>query len=654
MIRQTTLILAMALLAACSGEQAETEKREQAREYFRNTNTILAVNEDIVSFPAVNKPETDRPEANPDRNAYFGDLHVHTTLSFDAIAFGTTATPADAYRYAQGEAIRHPSGFDVQLSQPLDFYEVTDHAIFLGLISEASDTSSSVARYEFTKPYHNINESVDGGILDLNARSKVFSGFVSDVVANLLDGTIDETVVNEISQSAWAKTINAANDAYEPGKFTTFVGYEFTPSTAEREALHRNVIFRGTERFPAQPFSRFNSINPEGLWDWMDKLRQEGVESLSIPHNSNGSNGKMFNLVDYAGNPLDAAYADLRMRNEPLVEISQVKGTSDTHPALSPNDEWADFEIMPFRIASDLTSQTEGSYVREALMNGLEFQEKKDFNPFKFGIVSASDTHNATYAGDEDNYWSKVGIVDDDPVERGSVPLPEPREDGNLYADTYFNTWSAAGLAAVWAEENTREAIYNAFRRKETFGTSGPRIKVRFFAGADLPGLEQEDVFRKAYDAGVPMGGELQIEGDTSPEFLIWASRDAHSAPLQRLQVIKANVREGKTVEKVYDVACSDGASVDPDTHRCPDNGATVNLEDCSISTDVGSAELKALWTDPDFDANELSLYYVRVLENPVCRWSTWDAIRAGVAPREDLHATIQERAWTSPIWLQP
>ena len=405
---------------------------------------------------------------------------------------------------------------------------------------------------------------------------------------------------------------------------------------------------------PDLPMSRIDSGNPEDLWRWMDEQREQGIEALAIPHNSNGSNGKMFNLVDYAGNPLDAAYADLRMRNEPLVEISQVKGTSDTHPALSPNDEWADFEIMPFRIASDLTSQTEGSYVREALMNGLEFQEKKDFNPFKFGIVSASDTHNATYAGDEDNYWSKVGIVDDDPVERGSVPLPEPREDGNLYADTYFNTWSAAGLAAVWAEENTREAIYNAFRRKETFGTSGPRIKVRFFAGADLPGLEQEDVFRKAYDAGVPMGGELQIEGDTSPEFLIWASRDAHSAPLQRLQVIKANVREGKTVEKVYDVACSDGASVDPDTHRCPDNGATVNLEDCSISTDVGSAELKALWTDPDFDANELSLYYVRVLENPVCRWSTWDAIRAGVAPREDLHATIQERAWTSPIWLQP
>lgn len=622
------LLLSLILLIHACDRSEET--RAMAPETRSGSETMTATEPATASST----------EANA-KNAYFGDLHVHTMYSFDAFTFGTTASPDEAYEFAKGGVITHPGGFDMQLKEPLDFYSVTDHAFYMGSIPAMVDPSTRLSNHE-----------IAAGMDDLSTADKRMAQFQK--ILNFL-GTerrgelLDETVFRD----AWEDIKAAANRHNDPGRFTAFIGYEYTASSGIQENLHRNVIFAGAEG-PDLPMSRIDSGNPEDLWRWMDEQREQGIEALAIPHNSNGSNGKMFNLVDYAGNPLDAAYADLRMRNEPLVEISQVKGTSDTHPALSPNDEWADFEIMPFRIASDLTSQTEGSYVREALMNGLEFQEKKDFNPFKFGIVSASDTHNATYAGDEDNYWSKVGIVDDDPVERGSVPLPEPREDGNLYADTYFNTWSAAGLAAVWAEENTREAIYNAFRRKETFGTSGPRIKVRFFAGADLPGLEQEDVFRKAYDAGVPMGGELQIEGDTSPEFLIWASRDAHSAPLQRLQVIKANVREGKTVEKVYDVACSDGASVDPDTHRCPDNGATVNLEDCSISTDVGSAELKALWTDPDFDANELSLYYVRVLENPVCRWSTWDAIRAGVAPREDLHATIQERAWTSPIWLQP
>ena len=244
--------------------------------------------------------------------------------------------------------------------------------------------------------------------------------------------------------------------------------------------------------------------------------------------------------------------------------------------------------------------------------------------------------------------------MDDEPVERGSVPLAEPRENGELYADTYYNTWGASGVAAVWADSNTRESIYAAFRRKETYGTSGPRIKVRFFAGADLPDPGDDDVFSRSYDSGVPMGGELTVETDASPEFLIWASRDVHSAPLQRLQVVKANVRDGQTRETVYDVACSDGLTVDPTTHRCPDNGASVNLENCSISENVGAAELKTVWVDPDFDAAESALYYVRVLENPVCRWSTWDAVRTGVAPRPDMHATIQERAWSSPIWISP
>jgi len=668
MIRETTLILAIALLAACSGEQAQTERREQAQEYFRNTNTILEVNEDIVTFPSAGKPETDRPVPNSDRNAYFGDLHVHTTLSFDAIAFGTTATPSDAYRYAQGEAIRHPSGYDVQLSQPLDFYAVTDHAIFLGLISEASDTSSSVAQYDFTKPYHNINESVDGGILDLNARSKVFSGFVSDVVANLLDGTIDEKVVNEISQSAWAKTISAANDAYEPGKFTTFIGYEFTSSTAEREALHRNVIFRGTDRFPAQPFSRFNSINPEGLWDWMDKLRQEGVESLSIPHNSNGSNGAMFAFTDWAGNPIDQEYADQRLRNEPLVEITQVKGTSETHPLLSKNDEWANFEIFPMRTSTRIPSDPHGSYVRNAWQRGLSIGATGAGNPYKFGVVAASDTHTAAASLEEGNYFGKVGSFDGSAEKRGSIPAsflygtlikiaaPVMAEevDNKTYLDfSGYKYWGASGIAGVWAEENTRESIYDALRRKETFATSGTRIKVRFFASYDFSDelMDDPQLVRNAYESGTTMGGTLLVDGGRQPRFLTWAAADPKTALLQRVQIIKGWVEDGEHQEQVYDVACSDGLSVDPKTHRCPDNGAKVNLADCSRTAGVGASELKTLWQDPDFIPGQEAFYYVRVLENPVCRWSTWDAIRAGETPRSDLPATIQERAWSSPIW---
>ena len=386
----------------------------------------------------------------------------------------------------------------------------------------------------------------------------------------------------------------------------------------------------------------------------MDQQRSQGVEGLAIPHNSNVSNGKMFDLIDFAGNPLDSAYADLRARNEPLAEISQVKGTSETHPILSPDDEWADFEIINTRLASNLPSEPEGSYIREALRNGLEFETKKGFNPFKFGFISSSDTHNASYAGEEDNYWSKLGLIDDEPEERGSVPLPGSSEKDERYAITSYHTWGASGLAGVWADSNTRESIYSALRRKETFGTSGPRIQVRLFAGVDMPEPNETSVFEKAYDAGVPMGGELMINSQTSPEFLVWASRDINSATLQRLQVVKARVRDDISDESVSDVACADGLEIDTTTHRCKDNGARVNLKDCSVSREVGAAELKTVWTDPDFDSRERAFYYVRVLENPVCRWSTWDAIRKGVAPRPDLNATIQERAWSSPIWVGP
>jgi hypothetical protein len=668
MIYRTSLIIVCVLITACSDDQALKDKRAQAQEYYRTTNTVIPQNDEIISFPTVSKPDHNRPAPNLDRNAYFGDLHVHTTLSFDASAFGTTASPADAYRYAQGAAIKHPSGFEVQLAQPLDFYAVTDHGIFLGLINDAADTETDFSQYELAKPYHNINESVDGGILDLAKRSMVFGNFISDVVGGLLDGTIENSVVNKVSKSAWSKTIEAADEAYVPGTFTTFAGYEFTSSTSEREALHRNVIFRGTERIPALPFTRFNSLNPEALWGWMDNMREQGVESLAIPHNSNGSNGAMFMFTDWAGNAIDQEYADLRSRNEPLVEITQVKGTSDTHPLLSKNDEWANFEIFPLRTSTKLLSDPPGSYVRNAWQRGLSMQERGGGNPYKFGVIGASDTHTGAASLEEDNYFGKIGSFDSSAEKRGSVPasflygtlvkLAAPEMIQETADKTYldfsgYHYWGASGIAGVWAEENTREAIYDALRRKETFATSGTRIKVRFFASYDLADAElnSPDLIKNAYQSGITMGATLQASGERQPTFLTWAVADPNTAQLQRVQIIKGWFEDGEHQEQVYDVACADGLTADPQTHRCPDNGAQVNLDDCSRTANVGAGELKALWQDPNFTPGQEAFYYVRALENPVCRWSTWDAIRAGQPPRPDLPATIQERAWSSPIW---
>ena len=360
----------------------------------------------------------------------------------------------------------------------------------------------------------------------------------------------------------------------------------------------------------------------------------------------------MFSGVSYTGQPLTNEYAQARLRNEPLIEIVQIKGQSDTHPLLSPNDEYADFELMPYRIGSRLPSQPQGSFAREALGNGLLMQAQEGFNPFRFGFIGSSDTHNASYAGYEDEFWGKSGIREDEPHERGSIPLSENEAGEPQYGDDYYTSFSAAGLAGVWAEENTRESIFSALRRKETFATSGPRIKVRFFAGVNMPSFDEPNMLADAYAKGVPMGGELLLEANTAPEFLIWAQAEAAGVPLARVQVIKVYVSDDEQRERIYDAACSDGASPDANTHRCPDNGAQVNLSDCSFSAHVGDQELRSRWQDPDYRAGEKAAYYVRVLQNPTCRWSTWDAIREGIAPRKDLDAVIVERAWSSPIWV--
>jgi hypothetical protein len=649
---------------------------------------------EVIDF-SIDKPASENSIAsNPDRIPLYGDLHVHTKYSFDAYIFGVTATPYDAYKYATGEAIKHPLGFDMKLREPLDFYAVTDHGFYMGMIENYADTSSEMSKKEWTKPMHNINRPENVNVESLGERADLFSSVLSQAIVQpypywhpklwkaWFTNNIQVALKSfdyDVHKSAWADVANAAEEFNDPGNFTTFIGYEFTTSTeVEGGNLHRNVIFNSSNA-PIRPWTRIDSLNPEDLWTWMDSLRDKGVDSLAMPHNSNGSNGQMFEVETFRGNPISIEYAEKRMRNEPVVEMTQVKGTSDTHPLLSPDDEWADFEIMDKRVGSrpPTYSMPQGGYVRDAYLRGLTLDWEGRGNPYKFGLIGSSDTHTGAGGFDEDNYWSKAGVLDGTDMGRGSVPLTQDRIDmlnqyadlynqpisiqeidGRTYADVGFDQWSASGLAVAWAEENTRDSIFQAFKRKETFATTGTRMALRFFAGFDMESidLDSEDMVKNAYAKGVTMGADLFSQDNQTPQFLVWAQRDKLGAPLQRVQIIKGWVESasGTPKEQIYDVACSDGLLVDPVTNRCPDNGARVNISDCSISNDVGAGELKTIWTDPDFDPTIKAFYYVRVLENPTCRWSTWDSIKAGVTPRPDLHQTIQERAWSSPIWYIP
>jgi len=589
-----------------------------------------------------------------DRNAYFGDLHIHTKNSFDAYIFNVRTTPDDAYRYAKGETIKHPSGYDIKLEGPaMDFYAVTDHGSYLGILPAMNDPDNAMSESHFAKTLFSTDPTA------------ITNAFQS-VGASVRSGDIIPEMDNRaITKSVWQETQDAADRHNEPGKLTTFSAYEYTSvtnvpgedGTFGGGNLHRNVFFKGNA--PDDVFSTLDSTNPEDLWDWMDTQRAAGMDVIAAPHNSNVSDGLMFDDVTYNGDPLTAAYAEQRMRNEPIVEMTQVKGFSETHPALSPNDEFADEGIYEKLLGSYITSQINGSYVREALGNGLMMQDQQGFNPYKFGMIGSTDSHVAGGAMDEENYWSKVGIVDGLAVSRGSVPPGGAKTWEGLSmdqnAEKWFSKWSASGYAVVWAEENTRESIFAAMRRKETYATTGPRMTVRFFGGYGLSEdmLSDPDAVSKAYAGGVPMGGDIDGNGE-APTFLTWAMRDPRGAPLDRIQIIKVYSEGTSQNESIFDVACSDGRDMDPATRRCSDNGASVDLSDCSISADSGAPELRAAWQDPDFDPAQRAVYYVRVLENPTCRWSTWDANKAGVERNPDLAATVKERAYTSPIWYNP
>ncbi|MEZ4282433.1 MAG: DUF3604 domain-containing protein [Myxococcota bacterium] len=540
---------------------------------------------------------------------FFGDLHVHTGLSADAYILGTRASIDDAYRYAKGEAIDHVSGTPIQAKRALDFLAVTDHAEYLGLAERLLDPAT-------------IGAGPAGDFVA--GLSKVFALMTETIQ----DATPHPAWVDaERSTGAWQETIAAANRHDAPGRFTTLLGFEWS-ATPEGRNLHRNVIIDPGAAIPERAFSVFDAPTPEGLWAWMEAQRARGVRLLAIPHNSNLSDGAMFARTDSQGRPIDAEMAERRARNEPLVEVTQIKGTSETHPLLSPEDEYAGFEIWSSRVAvdgEDPNVAVAGSYVRDALETGLELEAAIGSNPYRFGLIGSTDSHSASSPVEEDNYSGK-GVQDTSARMRlETTPIPDS-----------VQSWGASGLAAVWARENSRHEIFAALERRETYATTGTRITLRFFGGWAFgsDSLAASDWIEGAYASGVPMGGVLAAQpapeaapSPGAPSFLVSAQQDPEGAKLDRLQIVKGWTEGGKAREAVIDVRVAPGG---------------------------GAARLEAVWTDPDFDPGAESFYYVRVLERPTPRWSTLDAERLGLPPLANRPQTIQERAFSSPIWYSP
>lgn len=605
-------------------------------------------------------PAPDRAASNPLRNAYFGETHLHTSYSLDANLFGTRNDPRMAYRFAQGQEVDIPeTGLKQRIAAPLDFAAVTDHAEGLGAYAQCSTPGSSAywsidcmgMRYQILLTFPRFFKSL---VQSGTQRSRYPAGPCGD----------DGRACIDAARGVWRDTINAANEAYKPGRFTTLVGFEYSPTLANGGMLHRNVLYR-SDQVPGNVFSAGDGF-AEDLLRWLDTNCKGDCQALSIPHNPNFSWGLMFGDRNSDGTPVTRDNLALRARYERLVEIFQAKGGSECARGLDNNDEQCGFENMwPVcepgqRPIDPVTGQHAArcvaahDMVRSALKKGLADQAKWGFNAYKLGFVGGTDNHNGT-PGDttESTYKGHGGSNDATPDRRlGMKSTPVAKTLGIKGPEI-----NPGGLTGVWAEENTREGIFDALHRRESWGTSGTRIRVRLFGGFDFaPDLHrQPGMLATAYAHGVPMGGDLPAAaGGRSPSFLVWAMRDANSAPLQKLQVVKGWTTSGHTEERVYDVACSDGLQPDAATHRCADNGAKVDLATCRISADKGAAELATTWTDPDFHAGDSAFYYVRVLENPVCRYSQRDALALGVAHPEGFAPTIQERAWSSPIWYSP
>ena len=609
------------------------------------------------------KAESYSPYAGEEipRNVYFGDTHVHSSWSADAGNMGNRRIgPDDAYRFARGEEVTAHNGMQVRLKRPLDFFLLSDHAEYLGVMNMLDRSDPALLATEVGGRW--------GAWRREGKDLQVFAEF-----GNSLMGNFDMIDSPTLERTVWNRVIENAERWNEPGKFTALIGYEWT-STPGGKNLHRNVIFADGGELAGKviPLSSFDDPTPEGLWKFMAEYEKKtGGRILAIPHNSNVSGGAMFAELDSEGRPLDLAYAKERALREPIVEATQYKGDSESHPLLSPNDEFADYETWD-RSALGAPGHEdewlEGEYVRPALKNGMRIESELGVNPFKFGLIGSTDAHTGMGTAGENNYWGKA-TKSEAGVDRWKEPLfpqalSEAAPEGGVFQ---FYEWemAASGYAAVWAHENTRQGIFDAMMRRETYATTGPRMTVRFFGGFNYSksDLDAPDLARLGYDKGVPMGGDLSprlkmnAEGDVSesPTFLVSALRDPEGANLDRIQIVKGWVDdEGMTQERIFDVAVSDGRRINRKGRAKKSVGSTVDIENATWTNSIGAAALSAYWVDPDFDAALRAFYYVRVIEIPKPRWTAYDRkfFSAKIDPQVPM--TTQDRAYTSAIWYTP
>lgn len=590
----------------------------------------------VAAASAAASPAAPAPVVADGRmHVFFGDLHLHTAYSMDAASVHTETLPDDAYRFAKGEAVQY-FGRSVKRLAPLDFLAVTDHSEYLGNVRLARQGRIGLMGEDWQRLFRH-----DGGEDMMTLMRRAVAGLYGEDTPGLSN---PDTV-----RDTWQDTIAAAERHYQPGTFTTFVGFEYSPSFrgGTRGQMHRNVIFRGPQ-YPGMPFAATDSLHPEALWSYAEANRARGIDSLMIPHNSNLGNGMAFALTDSWGEPIDALYAQRRAANEPLVEITQAKGTSEVTPEGSPGDEFADFELLGGSAAETYA----GSYVRPAMLRGLQIAARVGVNPFEFGFAGASDFHSGISASEEDNFPGGHGLHDLPRDPRSILHEPDSMLGARLASI------SASGITGVWAPVNTREAIFDALRRRETFATSGPRIRVRIFGGWGRTDglLDGADWDRKARAWGVPMGGNLRgsVQGRVAPGFVFQAVKDPLSGNLDRVQIIKLWRDAEGSHERIYDVAWSPGRRRDARSGRLQPVGNTVDAGKATYSNTIGAVELSGRWTDPDFDPALKAIYYARVIEIPTPRWATYLAARSGEALPADAKPWLQERAWTSPIFYTP
>ncbi|MEM9633534.1 MAG: DUF3604 domain-containing protein [Pseudomonadota bacterium] len=587
----------------------------------------------------------------------FGDTHLHTQFSADAGLAFARLSPDDAYRFAKGERVKSSLGVPAQLNRPLDWLVVTDHAENLGLPVALSAKDPVMNSNDWSR---SIRTAYEPGTID--AAVEAYGIWFNAVNT---PGAPDPMAGTGLAETYWQMTTEAAERHNEPGSFTALIGFEWT-SGPQGNNLHRNVIFRDGKEKADQivPISAYDTEDPEELWAWMNRYEERtGGQVFALAHNGNLSNGLMFDDVTLSGEPLNPDYAERRQRWEPIYEMTQIKGDGETHPLLSPEDEFADYETWDkgsFGTQPKTPDMLPREYAREALKRGLAYQVQFGANPFKFGMVGSTDSHTALSTAEENNFFGKVSMLEptDSPVRMeeaitGALTPDDPTDD------TVAAQSAASGLAAVWARENTREAIWDAMKRKEVYATTGTRLRVRVFAGYDFDesDLPRSDFAAHGYANGVPMGGDLpptEVEG-ARPAFLVRVLRDPDGANLDRVQVIKGWLDEnGETQEKIYDIACSDGRLITPEGLCDGPVGNTVNRESASYTNSIGAPLLSAYWQDPEFDPTQHAFYYVRAIEIPTPRWTVYDAKVFGIELPDNVPVFQQERAYTSPIWYTP